>query len=155
MLLISFNLQVVTDFQTTVTSALFIQGLQTCLMVVNELNKTIILSKIFSVNQSVHHHLKSQHLQSWCKSPNSRHAWYFWHIIDTDIHRYNYNRRLFLWINVRVDAMCHMFSVDRRYVYWLCHLWNRPNISWLCVLLWLSQGEHHPLLNRICLTYFV
>ncbi len=45
--------------------------------------------------------------------------------------------------------MFHMFPVNRRYVCFLCHLWNRTDLPWLWVLLWLSQGEHHPVLSRM------
>ncbi len=54
-----------------------------------------------------------------------------------------------------VSAMFQMFPMDRCYVYLLCHLWNWPNLPWLLVLLWLSQGAHHSVLNRIHLTCFV
>ncbi len=46
--------------------------------------------------------------------------------------------------------MFHMFPP-----YLLCHLWNRPNFPWLCVLLGSSQRKHHPVSNRIYLICFV
>ncbi len=71
-----------------------------------------------------------------------------------NIHRYN-NRLLFPWLNARVDAMFHMFPVVRHHVYSLCLLWNGPNLPWLWVLFWLSQGERHSVLSRMYLTCFV